>query len=74
MTFFGACESEQPRSAPLTSEDVCDGCGAQALTRVQMPSGNLLDFCGHDYRKHELALMAQGARVVHVIPVDGRKW
>lgn len=30
-----------------TSLDVCDRCGANALWRVVLASGNSLSFCGH---------------------------
>jgi hypothetical protein len=43
-------------SAPaLTALDRCDRCGAQALVRAVLPSGDLL-FCGHHARKHSEAL------------------
>ena len=31
----------------LTASDRCDRCGAQALVRVELPSGADLVFCGH---------------------------
>jgi hypothetical protein len=56
----------------LKSTDRCDRCPlAQAKVRVQLPSGNLLDFCNHCYRKHELALLAQGANVVQIVGPEG---
>ena len=39
----------------LTALDRCDRCGAQALVRVTLPSGELL-FCGHHARQHAEAL------------------
>jgi hypothetical protein len=49
---------------PLTLQDRCDSCGAQAFVAVTMATGSDLLFCGHHYRKHETALAAQGV-VVH---------
>jgi hypothetical protein len=69
---LNTCQSLWPDVPPLTIKDECDAdCTSQALVRVVMPSGLPLDFCRHDYRTHELALMSQGARVVHVVPILG---
>ena len=38
-------------TAPLTSLDRCDACGAQAYVRVHLPLGEFL-FCGHHATKH----------------------
>jgi hypothetical protein len=43
--------------APLTAEDRCDRCGAQAYLRVELASGELL-FCAHHAREHGDALKA----------------
>ncbi|WP_153303084.1 DUF7455 domain-containing protein [Aeromicrobium choanae] len=40
----------------LTATDRCDRCGAQALVRVELPSGTDLVFCGHHARQHETRL------------------
>lgn len=40
----------------LTAADRCDRCGAQALVRVELPSGTDLVFCGHHARQHETRL------------------
>lgn len=40
----------------LTASDRCDRCGAQALVRVELPSGADLVFCGHHARLHETRL------------------
>ncbi len=39
-------------SAPLTAEDRCDRCGAQAYLRVELQSGGELLFCAHHAREH----------------------
>jgi len=46
---------------PLNLSDRCDSCAAQAFVAATMTSGSELLFCGHHYRKHEAALIAQGA-------------
>ena len=48
--------------AVLVAEDRCDRCGAQALVRVVLPSGELL-FCRHHYGKHATALRPMAVRV-----------
>jgi len=42
-------------TAPMTAQDRCDRCGAQAYVRVELPVGELL-FCAHHARKHAEAL------------------
>lgn len=39
-------------SAPLTAEDRCDRCGAQAYLRVELHVGGELLFCAHHAREH----------------------
>lgn len=39
-------------SAPLTAEDRCDRCGAQAYLRVELSTGGELLFCAHHAREH----------------------
>lgn len=39
----------------LKIADRCDSCGAQAFILVKGMSGELM-FCGHHYKKHEVAL------------------
>ncbi len=39
-------------SAPLTAEDRCDRCGAQAYLRVELATGGELLFCAHHAREH----------------------
>ena len=51
-------------SAPLTAEDRCDRCGAQAYLRVELQSGGELLFCAHHAREHGEALK-QVAAAVH---------
>lgn len=53
----------------LTAADRCDRCGARALVRVVLLSGDLY-FCGHHYHAHEVALLIHG---VHVYDHDERK-
>lgn len=50
--------------APLTAEDRCDRCGAQAYLRVELASGGELLFCAHHAREHGDALK-QVAIAVH---------
>jgi hypothetical protein len=49
---------------PMTAEDRCDRCGAQAYLRVTLPSGGELLFCGHHGREHKNALR-EVARDIH---------
>ena len=51
-------------SAPLTAEDRCDRCGAQAYLRVELQSGGELLFCAHHAREHGEALKAVAANVI----------
>ncbi|MEQ6901756.1 hypothetical protein [Nocardioides sp. YIM 152588] len=50
-------------SAPLTAEDRCDRCGAQAYLRVELNSGGELLFCAHHAREHGTALKEIAHRV-----------
>lgn len=43
----------------LLAIDECDKCGTQARVRLTR-AGKVLDFCGHDYRIHEDALVLSG--------------
>lgn len=47
----------------LKVSDRCDRCNAQAFVSVKVSSGSLF-FCGHHFRKHESALVSQGAEVL----------
>lgn len=49
---------------PLKIVDRCDRCGAQAFVRVEF--GHTLDllFCGHHFRKHEVALLTRHPEAV----------
>jgi hypothetical protein len=38
--------------SPLTADDRCDRCGAQAYLRVHLASGSELLFCAHHGREH----------------------
>jgi hypothetical protein len=50
-------------SAPLTTADRCDRCGARAYIRVFLPGGGELLFCAHHGRVHEEALRAREADI-----------
>lgn len=39
-------------SSPLTAQDRCDRCGAQAYVRAVLPGGGDLLFCRHHARTH----------------------
>ena len=41
---------------PLTADDRCDRCGAQAYIRATMTSGGELLFCAHHGHAHEARL------------------
>ena len=41
-----------PAAPTLTAADRCDRCGAQALVRAVLASGELL-FCGHHAKAYE---------------------
>lgn len=61
-----------PAEPVLLLADRCDRCGAQAFVRVTVKTTDalsfhvprVLDFCGHHYAKHELALLAVATNVV----------
>ncbi|MGI5169934.1 DUF7455 domain-containing protein [Spirillospora sp. CA-253888] len=53
---------------PLKVTDRCDRCGAQAFVRIEFGGLDLL-FCGHHYRRNEMALLA---RVPHAHVHDER--
>ena len=38
--------------SPLTADDRCDRCGAQAYLRIELMSGGELLFCAHHGREH----------------------
>ncbi len=39
-------------TTPLTAQDRCDRCGAQAYLRAVLPGGGDLLFCRHHAREH----------------------
>jgi hypothetical protein len=45
----------QTPTTPLTGEDRCDVCGAQAYIRVTLATGTLL-FCGHHGKENKAKL------------------
>lgn len=46
---------------PLTAQDRCDRCGAQAYVRASLPGGAELLFCGHHGNAHRPSLLVAGA-------------
>ena len=44
--------------APLTAQDRCDRCGAQAYVRAVLASGGELIFCSHHHREFADGLKA----------------
>lgn len=52
-----AVMNERP---PLTKQDRCDRCSAQAFVRSTHHSGTTLTFCGHHGNKFSLDMIAQG--------------
>ncbi|WP_406530719.1 hypothetical protein [Streptomyces sp. I8-5] len=48
----------------LTAHDRCDNCSAAAQFRVHRIGGLELDFCGHHWQKHHVALYSGGWFVV----------
>ena len=49
--------------APLTAQDRCDRCGAQAYVRAVMANGFELLFCGHHAKKYQDGLAEAAARI-----------
>lgn len=52
------------RPAPTVDPRDCDRCGARARTRVVLPAGTDLLFCGHHTHQYELRLIADGATLI----------
>jgi hypothetical protein len=48
---------------PLTAQDRCDRCGAQAYVRAVLVGGGDLLFCAHHGRKYSESLRASGADI-----------
>ncbi len=48
---------------PLTAQDRCDRCGAQAYVRATLPGGTDLLFCGHHGNAHRPSLLVAGASI-----------
>jgi hypothetical protein len=48
---------------PLTANDRCDRCGAQAYVRATMESGFDLLLCAHHFRENEDRLRAVAAAI-----------
>jgi hypothetical protein len=50
---------------PLTANDRCDSCGAQAYASALMPRADApMLFCGHHFARFELKLHASGAVLI----------
>ena len=47
---------------PLTANDRCDSCGAQAYVQVFLQQGDLL-FCGHHFVENENKLLITSTRI-----------
>ncbi len=50
-------------TTPLTAQDRCDRCGAQAYVRATLPGDTELLFCGHHGNAHRPSLLVAGARL-----------
>ncbi len=50
-------------SKPLTAQDRCDRCGAQAYVRATLAGGADLLFCAHHGRKYGETLRTKGADI-----------
>ena len=48
---------------PLTAQDRCDRCSAQAYVRATLPAGTELLFCGHHGNAHRPSLLVAGASI-----------
>lgn len=48
---------------PLTANDRCDGCGAQAYMRVTLAGGSVLLFCAHHGGSSKDKLLEIGAHI-----------
>jgi len=49
--------------APLTAQDRCDRCGAQAYVRAVLASGGELIFCSHHHREFSDGLKAAAVAI-----------
>jgi hypothetical protein len=56
--------------SPLQDKDRGDCCNSQALVRLSK-GRSILDFCGHHYRRHELALFISGWAVIEKREANG---
>ena len=54
---------DTPTQTPLTAQDRCDRCGAQAYVRATLPAGTELLFCGHHGNAHRPSLLVAGASI-----------
>ena len=54
-------DSATDSATPLTAQDRCDRCGAQAYVRATLPNGTALLFCGHHGNAHRPSLLVAGA-------------
>lgn len=49
--------------APLTAQDRCDRCGAQAYVRAVLASGSDLIFCSHHHREFAVGLKSAAVAI-----------
>jgi len=49
--------------APLTAQDRCDRCGAQAYVRAVLTNGGELIFCSHHHREFAVSLKAAAVAI-----------
>jgi hypothetical protein len=54
--------SDLTTPTPLTANDRCDSCGAQAYVQVFLEKGDLL-FCAHHFNKNENKLVATSSLI-----------
>lgn len=48
---------------PLTAQDRCDRCGAQAYVRAVLTNGGELIFCSHHHREFATALKSVASAI-----------
>ena len=48
---------------PLTTQDRCDRCGAQAYVRAVLTNGGELIFCSHHHREFAVGLKAAAVAI-----------
>jgi hypothetical protein len=58
-----AIQDTPTSTTPLTAQDRCDRCGAQAYVRATLTGGTELLFCGHHGNAHRPSLLVAGASI-----------